>query len=170
MAKLKYDPETFPLLVEGWAREGLTEVQIAKNLRISVETFERYKKVYPLFYEALKRGKAPVDIEVENALLKRALGYDAVEKTTEDKILNGAVVKTERTVVRHIPPSEIAIFFWLKNRKPAKWRDKPDAGGGDNNLDEALAMFAQLIRSADKKPKDDKKDKADKKPVKKVKK
>lgn len=164
--KSKYDPDTFPLLAEGWAREGLTEKQIAKNLGVSERSFQDYKKKYPLFLQYLKKGQGPVDFEVENALYKRATGYDAEERTTEDKIVNGKVVKTMKTVIRHIPPSEIACFFWLKNRKPHKWRDKPDAGGGDNTLDEALAILAGMVRVADKRTKADKKT-ADKDPAKK---
>ncbi len=72
MAKSKYDQNTFPLLVEGWGREGLTDLQMCKKLGISVDCFYRYCKKYKEFYEALKRGKAPVDVAVENALLNNA--------------------------------------------------------------------------------------------------
>ena len=78
MAKGKYQEwlETEKLiLVEGWARDGLTDVQIAEKIGISKQTFYDWKKKYIDFSDSLKRGKEVVDREVENALLKRALGY-----------------------------------------------------------------------------------------------
>ena len=74
--------------------------------------------------EAIKKGKAPVDFEVENALLKRALGYDYEETITE---VYGDGKKHVKKVKRHVPPDVGAICFWLKNRKPEKFRDRPDA-------------------------------------------
>ena len=125
MAKGKYAEwitEDGLLLLEGWARDGLTDEQIAHNIGIHVATFYRWQEAHGEFRDALKRGKAPVDIEVENALLKRALGYSYDEIKTVMK--DG--VEVERTITRKtVPPDTTAQIFWLKNRKPAQWRDKP---------------------------------------------
>ncbi|MBM6875783.1 HNH endonuclease [Fusobacterium mortiferum] len=85
MAKSKWETHVKDklILVEGWARNGLTDEQIAKNLGISTDTFYRYKKEYSDFSESLKKGKEIIDFEVENALLKRALGYTYEEITEE---------------------------------------------------------------------------------------
>lgn len=119
MAKSKYFTHVEPklTLIEGWARDGLTDEQIAKNLGINIATFYRYKKDYCEFCESLKRGKEIVDYEVENALLKRALGYEYDEVTYE----NG---KETKRVTKQVAPDTTAQIFWLKNRKPDKWRDK----------------------------------------------
>ena len=109
------------ILVEGWARNGLTDEQIAKNLGISIQSFYTYKEKYLEFFESLKRGKEVVDTEVENALLKRALGYDYEEETVEE-LPNGGI-KT-KTVTKHVAGDTTAQIFWLKNRKPDVWRDK----------------------------------------------
>lgn len=123
MAKCKYDPDTFPLLVEGYAREGLNEIQIAEKLRIANSTFALYKKKFIEFSDALKRGKAPVDFEVENAFLKKAKGY--TEVINEQKLTpSGILVDTVREI--HYPPDTAACFIWLKNRKADKWRDKQE--------------------------------------------
>jgi len=96
MAKLKWEQvESKLVLVEGWARDGLTDEQIAKNLGISKDTFYQYKKRYSDFSDSLKRGKEIVDYEVENALLKNAL--------------NGNIT---------------AQIYWLNNRKPKRWKNK----------------------------------------------
>ena len=71
------------ILLQGWARDGLTDEQIASNVGIATSTLYEWKKKYKDISEALKKGKEVVDIEVENALLKRALGYEYEETTTE---------------------------------------------------------------------------------------
>lgn len=84
MAKGKYEYWLTPeglLLLEGWARDGLTDEQIARNMGIVSSTLYDWKKRYPEISESLKRGKAIVDRQVENALLKRALGFSYTEVT-----------------------------------------------------------------------------------------
>lgn len=120
MAKGKYEYWLTPeglVLLEGWARDGLTDEQIAHNMGIASSTLYDWKKRHPEISESLKRGKAVVDRLVENALLKRALGYRYDEVTLE----NG--VETKR-VTKEVAPDVTAQIFWLKNRKPGYWRDK----------------------------------------------
>lgn len=123
MAKSKYETHVKPKLqlVEGWARDGLTDEQIAQNLGISKQTFYNYKSKYVDFFDSLKKGKEIVDYEVENALLKRALGYKYDEVTIEE--FDDGSVKT-KTVTKEVIPDTTAQIFWLKNRRPDKWRDK----------------------------------------------
>lgn len=124
MAKGKYqewiEPEGL-LKLEGWARDGLTDEQIAENIGIRRETLYDWCKRYPNISNALKRGKEVVDRQVENALLKRALGYKYDEVTIEGG------VETKR-VTKEVVPDTTAQIFWLKNRKPDAWRDKKDVG------------------------------------------
>lgn len=109
------------ILLEAWARNGLTDEQIAKNIGISKQTFYIWKKEYSDFFDALKKGKEIVDIQVENALLKRALGYEYEE--ISEKFEMG--ILTERKVTKkQVVPDTTAQIFWLKNRKPEEWRDK----------------------------------------------
>ena len=92
------------ILLEGWAREGLTDEQIAHNIGIDRTTLYRWKEKECNIYNALKRSKDIVDYEVENALLKSAL--------------EGNVT---------------AQIFWLKNRKKEQWREKQEYSS-DNEL------------------------------------
>lgn len=127
MAKGKYQEWLTPdgiTRLEAWARDGLTDEQIAHNMGICRDTLIEWKKKFPDISDALKRGKEVVDIEVENALLKRALGYDYTEERVEVSKENGKkTVKTTQTV-KHVPPDTTAQIFWLKNRRPDRWRDK----------------------------------------------
>lgn len=117
----KYESHVKPKLnlVESWARDGLIDEQIAHNLGIGVATLYEYKNKYPEFSEALKNGKDDIDIMVENALLKRALGY------TYDEVTIESGVETKR-VTKEVQPDTTAQIFWLKNRRPQAWRDKQD--------------------------------------------
>lgn len=125
MAKGKYQKWITPeglLKIEGWAKDGLTDEQIAGNMGITAKTLYEWKKRYGEICEALKKGKEIVDRQVENALLKRALGYAYTEKMTEESDDGVKVRVTEKQVV----PDTTAQIFWLKNRKPEVWRDKKD--------------------------------------------
>lgn len=117
------------ILVEGWARDGLTNEQIAHNLGINVSTLYDYQSKYKEFSEALKKGKEVVDREVENALLKRALGYRYKEVTKElvkDISTGKTNLEVTKEVTKEVQPDTTAQIFWLKNRKPKEWRDKQD--------------------------------------------
>ena len=122
MAKSKWETQIKDklILVEGWARNGLTDEQIAKNLGISKTTFYKYKKEHSELSELLKKGKEVIDIQVENALLKKALGYTYDEETTKNSDGNIEI----KIVSKHVPGDTTAQIFWLKNRRPDKWRDK----------------------------------------------
>lgn len=139
MAKGKYQEWLTPeglLKIEGWARDGLIDEQIAQNIGIRAATLYEWKKRFPEISEALKRGKEVVDRQVENALLKRALGYEYEE--VKEKFEGG--ILTERTVTKkEVVADTTAQIFWLKNRKPDTWRDKPEGiQKGDTSLFEGI--------------------------------
>lgn len=82
--------------LQGWARDGLTDEQIAKNIGIRRPTLYAWKKEHPDIADTLKKGKEVVDIEVENALLKKAMG--TTTKTTQYKMVkvDSDVLKAKR--------------------------------------------------------------------------
>lgn len=126
MAKGKYHywiTDEGLLKLEGWARDGLIDEQIAHNIGITAKTLYEWKNRYREISEALKKGKEVIDIQVENALLKRALGYKYTETRTERE---GSVLTKVVTTVKEVVPDTTAQIFWLKNRKPDKWRDRRD--------------------------------------------
>jgi DNA-binding XRE family transcriptional regulator len=111
------------LKIEGWARDGLTEEQIAKNMGVSTKTLYNWKEKFLPVLHALKRGKEVIDRQVENALLKRALGYEYDEVTQE--LFEGELL-VSKVVTKQVHPDTTAQIFWLKNRKPEQWRDVKD--------------------------------------------
>lgn len=122
--------------IEAWYRDGATDKEVYKALGVGKTAYYNYLNKYPELRELQKRTKEIVDIEVENILLKKSLGYketvkkpfkvkhvkynDKGKKISEDE----EIIYTEEEV--YIPPSDTDIIFWLKNRKPTEWRDKKE--------------------------------------------
>ena len=137
MAKGKYQEwltEEGLLQLESWARDGLTDEQIASNMGIGYSTLQTWKSKYQDIQDTLKRGKEVVDIQVENALLKRALGY-SYDEVTRERVLDydqstgqvvGSHMEITKTVKKEAQGDTTAQIFWLKNRRPEQWRDKRD--------------------------------------------
>ncbi len=123
------------LLLEAWARDGLTDEQIAGNMGITVRSLYNWKKRSILIFQSLKTGKEVADIEVENALRKKALGFRETEQVVssrrvveydEGKRVREVTEPVVTQVEKYYPPDTTAQIFWLKNRKPDKWRDKQE--------------------------------------------
>ena len=107
------------ILLQGWARDGLTDEQIANNVGISTVTLYDWKKKYPTISNALKKGKEVVDFAVENALLKKALSGDVT-----------------------------AMIFWLKNRRRNSWRDRYDMRTDEPSIKKVEALMDGLDKLA----------------------
>jgi predicted DNA-binding protein (UPF0251 family) len=113
-----------------WARNGLTNDDIAHNMGVSRDTLYRWKKAKSDIYDALKEGRIPADAKVESALHKRATGYMTVEEHEElikqdDGSSKMVVVSRIR---KFVPPDTAAGIFWLKNRDPEHWREQKEIG------------------------------------------
>ena len=148
------------LMIEGWARDGLTEKQIAKNIGVNERTFATWKDRFPSIKSALKKGKAPVDIEVENALLKSALGYtykvrkpvklkEEKQKPGVGKVVTERIEYVEEEI--YVPANITAQIFWLKNRKSKYWRDRQIVEADTTALDKLDAILQESRKNAARK-------------------
>ena len=126
MAKSQYSVKVEPYLelIEGWTREGLVMSQIAEKLGISKTTLYKYMQEHSELSERLKKGREVSDAQVENELFKKAVGFTRIEKKPfkVKKVDYEEVVMVDQEV--YYPPELGAQVFWLKNRKPDKWREK----------------------------------------------
>lgn len=119
--------------------KGFTDKEIADFFGITEQTFNNWKKKDQKFFESLKGWKDEHDEKVERSLLERALGSEYDEITYEKSKVGGLGAKVEdgdiseikntdcfkvKVVTKKIIPDVTAQIFWLKNRKPAEWRDK----------------------------------------------
>jgi transposase-like protein len=144
------------LKIEGWARAGATETEIAKRMDICRATLWKWKKKYPKIEKALKLGKEVVDFQVENALLKRALGYKYTE-VTKEPVKNTETGQYElqitKEVVKEVAPDTTAQIFWLKNRKPDEWRNKPEMAVSFE-IEDLTPLKEALLGEENEKPND----------------
>ena len=108
--------------IEGWARDGCSYAEIAGRMGVSETTLRRIRRAHPAIDSAIQNGRATTDDRVEKALLKKALGYRYTEKTCE---LGAGEKGREKVTTKYAPPDLSAQIFWLKNRRPQLWRDKP---------------------------------------------
>jgi hypothetical protein len=127
VAKGKYQEWLTPdglLLLEGWARDGLTDKQIAHNIGVSERSFTEWKDRFSSISSALKKGKAPVDYTVENALLQKALGFTVkvkkpIKLKTKKQLKDKGTIEEERIEYAeeevYIPPDTTAQIFWPKS-------------------------------------------------------
>ena len=99
------------ILLRGWAMDGLTDEQIAHNMGIAKSTLYEWKNKLPELSDALKKGKEVVDYAIVGALARKAMSGDTA-----------------------------AMIFWLKNRQPEKWKDKPDV-----TSEKALAKLDDVL-------------------------
>ena len=109
------------ILLEGWARDGLTFEQIAHNIGINVTTLRDWRKKEPTISAILKKGREVVDYEVENALLKSALEGNTT-----------------------------AQIFWLKNRRKEQWRDKVEYENTSENKNGVIEDLVEALKNVKK--------------------
>lgn len=109
------------------AMTGATDVQVADSFGVSETTLNNWKRKFPAFLTALKKGKDDADDQVIASLFHRATGYSHPDVHVSN--YQGEITVTP--LVKHYPPDTTAAIFWLKNRKPRDWRDKTEVTGAD---------------------------------------
>ena len=135
-----------------WARNGLTDNEIAAKMGIARSTLSEWKAKYKEIGDTLKESKEIVDAMVENSLLKRALGYKYKEVTRENTYneLTGRYEMTAtKEVIKEAQPDTTAQIFWLKNRKPKEWRDKPLDVVREERQEQAKEMLVAIRKAVD---------------------
>lgn len=138
----KYTQWTGPeglLKIRTWAEDGLSDMQIASNMGVSRKTLYEWKGKYPEFAEALDVGKASAVEQVENALFKKCLGYNAeVVRTFKLREIKydkqGKRISEKEKLVQgvdqvHIPADTQAQKFYLTNKAPEDWKNNVSFDG-----------------------------------------
>ncbi len=131
---------------------GADDKALARFFKVSRSTINLWKHDHPEFSDSIKKGKDFYDSHVvERSLLKRALGYSVKERVRERQIKPGQASTDEeplefemvltKEVTKHIPGEVTACIFWLKNRRPDRWRDKSEVGL--TSLEELLAFMSK---------------------------
>lgn len=117
----KYKPE-YAEQAAKLCKLGATDAQLADFFEVSISTVNLWKVEHPEFSESVKLPKAEADERVEQSLYRRAMGYEHDE--VDIRVVGGKIIQTP--IRKYYPPDSTAMIFWLKNRKPAEWRDKQE--------------------------------------------
>jgi transposase-like protein len=116
------------LLLKGWARDGLTDEEIAKKMGINVATLYRWKDKYCNICEALKKGREPVDVILEDTAFERATQWKTVKEITKelkfDRESGETRLMVTKEVEKRVPPDSTLLIFLMKNRMKDKYGDK----------------------------------------------
>lgn len=137
------------LTIKGWARDGLTDIEITKNIGISMATFTDWKKKFPVILAALKEGRRPAIIEVEDTFFEKKLkGYFVEEEIVEVTKNGNNKVEHRKKIKRWIPPDTTAMIFYLKCRKPQQYNDKQalsaDSEATNGKLDQLIEAVKEI--------------------------
>lgn len=128
-----------PSRVEYLVKKGFTKKEVAEFFGASVDALNRWLKKYPEMDAAFDDWKAVADDKVEQALFRKATGY----QTTETKVFMSNGQPVTETVEKNYAPDTIAGIFWLKNRKPRHWRDRQEvAMDASENLQEVMEQIS----------------------------
>lgn len=136
----KYKPEFIPIVVN-LAQRGYTDAEIAETLNVTDRTLRMWKVAHEEFAAALKRSKEVHDEMIEATLIMKANGY---ERQVQKATASGKVV----TVTEYFPPSDRAIQFWLRNRKPELYREQRDVNVKHNVAQGFLNFLERLDAKA----------------------
>lgn len=141
-------------LVRGWCRRGLSKKQISENLGISEQSYDNYLKRYEEFADAVSEGSEECEIHVENAMVKRALGYNWKEVTRERKLVMNPKTGEEeyklvvtKSVTKHVPPDVGAQQYYLEHRAPKRWERVPSAYIDSVQVNADIQSIAELLNN-----------------------
>lgn len=116
---------------------GGSNETLADAFEVNVSTIQRWLVEHQDFREGVKKGRVLSSAEVAHKLFKKATGFTI----PEEKVFcsEGSIVRAQTK--RYYPPDPLAQIWWLKNKDPEHWRDKPVADTSDSRLDELIDVI-----------------------------
>lgn len=139
----KYRPEAHVPWGVSLARRGCTVAEIAEAFGVSERTVYRWSKAHPEFCQALNESRSEADEAVVESLYAKACGNSrrVTKKKREVLDSSGRKVKLTEVIEETLPPDTTAMIYWLKNRQPELWRDRPPEAIDDKHSDEFLRAW-----------------------------
>ena len=134
----KYDPKYHDPWVFSLAIKGATDEEIAEAMGISRRTVMRWSvtkddrgdEILTSFGEARLNGKEQADAQVVKKLFDLCMGYEykEIEQIIDHGKDGRMKIRETLTKTKHLPPSIMAIMYWLNNRsrKTGEWTQKQE--------------------------------------------
>lgn len=131
--------------IEEWAKKGLSVHEIAKNMGIAQSTLYNWRDKDDGIMVALNKGQEHIVEVLENALIKRALGYDIKEYNYRYDDQGNEIVTSARS--KHIYADVTALKFALINKSKGRWTDKVEYqdNSAHDKLDKMLAKMEENL-------------------------
>ena len=139
-------------LLAGWRRQGIPLTTIATDyIGISKTAFWGWYRESEDLRKAVATSLDIANASVENALYRRAIGYDYEEE--EWGLVEGDLRRI-RVFRKHVPPDTKAIMQWLFNRLPNRWRaiqEPLESTQYTNTVKEIIVAMKQVAESGETK-------------------
>lgn len=103
---------------------GATDVEMADFFGVEVATLFNWRAAHEKFLEATVQGKVAADANMAERLYMRGMGYS--HQAVKIFMPAGADAPVYAPYTEHYPPDTQAASLWLRNRQPARWRDKQE--------------------------------------------
>lgn len=138
-----YNSTFHPKLIRLMAEKGYIDKQIADALGIAAKTLQNWYDKYPEARTAKREGMEAPNGLVENALLKKALGFR--EPAVKIFMPAGAREPVYAPYEEYYAPDTAAAFIWLKNRVPERWSDYPKGNPNTPGITFNIKGGAELL-------------------------
>lgn len=137
---VKYDAKFHPAWAASLCRRGCTMAEIAEAMGVAESTVYAWRRRYPEFSQALNNSRGEADESVVTSLYYRATGQSKRKTLKKREVLNqlGQVVTLREIAEEELPPDTTAMIYWLKNRQPDMWRDRPAEQVDESNAEAFL--------------------------------
>lgn len=104
--------------------QGVTDDELAFSFGLNPDLIQAWRKLYPDFNKAIEEGRTIADLQVIEALHKKAIGhtrtYDIAKPVGHGEHAHLEII----TLEEEITPETNAIKFWLGNRDPDRWSER----------------------------------------------
>lgn len=147
MSRKAYRPEWDEQARRLCLLRGATTAQLAEYFEVAPRTIERAMRDHESFRRAIHQGRVEADMNVAVSLYRQAMGFEQrIQKQTVNK--QGDVVEYEDVI--YVPPDKVAAIFWLKNRQPQAWRDRPEVPGGEQSPEQIARAVREALKQSDR--------------------
>lgn len=148
--------------IEGWAKQGLTNDEMAEALGVSRDMIYKWQREQPAFKEAMLKGKFESNGEILASAFRQATGYyqhvtepfkvktvvQVAESNSGRPIFEEVEEVIDHSYMKYFPPNQTMAIFMLKNRLPEFYKDKQDM----NHMGQVGVVMMDDIPTPEQKP------------------
>jgi hypothetical protein len=120
--------------------QGATRADLADRFGVTINTVVAWQLEHQEFSASCKQGRDAADQRVEQSFYERAVGY--TYDSEKVLVVEGEVIRAP--IKAHVPPDPRAAEFWLRNRRPDRWKDTKQLETRVSDDDPFLAFLKSI--------------------------